>query len=184
MKRQIRRNVFETNSSSTHAICITKEDVNKSSLPSHVTFVYGEFGWEFDEYYDTWTKASYLYEAIHGCYDGDERKEKLNSIEELLSEYNISCDFEPSKDKEYGDGYIDHVYETTELVEYVLSDGDNLIKYLFGDSFIITGNDNSESFKERMCINKGIITTNYGSYTNYGGFKPEFDNYKVIEKGN
>ena len=46
MKRQIRRGCFETNSSSTHAICITKTDVNKEGLPSHVTFTHGEFGWE------------------------------------------------------------------------------------------------------------------------------------------
>ena len=45
MKRQIRRGCFETNSSSTHAICITKADVNKEDLPSHVTFTHGEFGW-------------------------------------------------------------------------------------------------------------------------------------------
>ena len=33
MKRQIRRGCFETNSSSTHAICIAKAGVDKESLP-------------------------------------------------------------------------------------------------------------------------------------------------------
>ena len=55
MKRQIRRCCFETNSSSTHAICITKADVNKEDLPSNVTFTHGEFGWENDEYSDLWS---------------------------------------------------------------------------------------------------------------------------------
>jgi len=38
MKRQIRRGTFETNSSSTHAICITKSDVDKANLPNYVEF--------------------------------------------------------------------------------------------------------------------------------------------------
>ena len=49
MKRQIRRGVFETNSSSTHAICIAKGDYN---LSKHIDFTIGEFGWENNEYDD------------------------------------------------------------------------------------------------------------------------------------
>lgn len=61
MKRQIRRSCFETNSSSTHAICIAKADVDKSSFPNHVTFTHGDFGWENEEYWSLWSKASYFY---------------------------------------------------------------------------------------------------------------------------
>ena len=61
MKRKIRRGTFETNSSSTHAICITKSDVKKCDLSKNVTFTHGEFGWEVEEYYGLWEKASYLY---------------------------------------------------------------------------------------------------------------------------
>ena len=39
MRRQIRRGVFETNSSSTHAICITKEDCK--GLGTHLDFEIG-----------------------------------------------------------------------------------------------------------------------------------------------
>ena len=42
MKRQIRQGVFETNSSSTHAICISKDhDTSKLKLPipCHLTMV-------------------------------------------------------------------------------------------------------------------------------------------------
>lgn len=45
MKRQIRKSVFETNSSSTHAICITKKKDNYK-LPDHIDFEFGEFGWD------------------------------------------------------------------------------------------------------------------------------------------
>lgn len=44
MKRQIRKSVFETNSSSTHAICITKKKDNYK-LPDHIDFEFGKFGW-------------------------------------------------------------------------------------------------------------------------------------------
>lgn len=63
MKRQIRKSVFETNSSSTHAICITKKKDNYK-IPKHIDFEFGEFGWECDEYHDTRNKASYLITAI------------------------------------------------------------------------------------------------------------------------
>lgn len=47
MKRQIRRCVFETNSSSTHAICIAKDGYE---LKDHIDFHTGEYGWECEEY--------------------------------------------------------------------------------------------------------------------------------------
>ena len=49
MKRQIRRGTFETNSSSTHAICIAKDDYE---LKDHIDFHTGEYGWECKEYGD------------------------------------------------------------------------------------------------------------------------------------
>lgn len=183
MKRKIRHGVFETNSSSTHAICISKKPVDTNHIPEHITFTHGEFGWENDEHHDSCTKASYLYEAICGCFN-DEKQDKLDKIEEMLGEYNIKCDFEPDKYAEYSDGYIDHCYDTIDFVNAVLEDSDKLISYLFGDSFIVTGNDNGDSYNDRMYVNEGEEKTKYGSYTNYGGLKPEFDNYEVFRKGN
>lgn len=50
-------------------------------------------------------------------------------------------------------------------------DDDKLLRYLFGDSFIVTGNDNSDGYDDMM-------------YTDYGELKSEFDNYEIYEKGN
>lgn len=183
MKRQIRRSCFETNSSSTHAICIAKANVDKSNFPNHVTFAHGEFGWENDEYSDLWSKASYLYEAICCCYEYDEKEEAINQITEMLSNYGISCDFAPDK-SQWGGGYIDHGYETIDFVNAVLNDSDKLLRYLFGDSMVITGNDNGDGYSDRMFVNEGEEVTQWGSYTRYGGLKPEFDNYEIYEKGN
>lgn len=190
MKRQIRRSTFETNSSSTHAICITKTDVNKSNFPNYVDFEHGEFGWEVDEYWDLHSKASYLYQAICDCcYDRDDmKKEMLDKIEETLGKYGITCSFEPDKDKVWGDGYIDHGGETIDFVNAVLEDEDKLLRYLFGDSLVVTGNDNDDGYRDRMYVNEGEKTEKWGSHTytyiEYGGLKPEFDNYEIYEKWN
>ena len=58
MKRQIRQGVFETNSSSTHAICISKDhDTSKLKLPDSVSFDHGEFGWECRKLRHVWEKS-------------------------------------------------------------------------------------------------------------------------------
>lgn len=186
MKRQIRRNVFETNSSSMHAICISKKDVDKANLPEHVTFTHGEFGWEVAEYADLWTKASYLYQAICTCYyhESYEKEATLNRVKEILQDYGISCEFEPDKDPKWGDGYIDHGYDTIDFIKAVLEDGDKLLRYLFGDSFVVTGNDNGYGYEERMYIYEGEEVTDYGTFPIYGDLKPEFANYEIYVKGN
>ena len=75
----IRKGLFETNSSSTHAICIGKNNHNLE-IPSELTFQVGEFGWENKVYYDTTTLASYLYTALTAWYDGKELTKYINHI--------------------------------------------------------------------------------------------------------
>lgn len=193
MKRQVRRGAFETNSSSTHAICITKSEYRHNSF-SHIDFETGEFGWENDEYDSLYNKASYLITAILS-FDKNEADENLQKLKDILDSNNIEYTLPELKvdSWEYGgktryyydiDGYIDHSGETKEFVEAVLSDSDRLFRFLFGDSFIITGNDNDDSYNDRMYVNEGEEETSWGTYTNYGGLKPEFDNFEVYEKGN
>ena len=57
--KQIRKGVFETNSSSTHSICIAKDA--ELTIPQSLHFSFGEFGWECDTLYSVSEKASYLY---------------------------------------------------------------------------------------------------------------------------
>ena len=90
MKRQIRKNVFETNSSSTHAICISKNNDYKKR--DYINFEIGEFGWEFDVYGDVYSKASYLITAILGR-DKDFADEKLSQLKEILDRNNIEYEF-------------------------------------------------------------------------------------------
>lgn len=194
MKRQIRKSVFETNSSSTHAICITKKKDNYK-LPDRIDFEFGEFGWECEEYEDTHNKASYLITAIFS-FSKSEADKKIAQLKNVLDSYNITYSIPEPKIKSYtwnktehfyydlDYNYIDHAGETKKFVDAVLSDSEKLFRYLFGDSFIITGNDNDDSYRDRMCIYEGEEETDYGCYPIYGDLKPEFNDYEIYEKGN
>ena len=182
MKRQIRRCVFETNSSSTHAICIAKDGYEKAN---YIKFSFDDFGWEFDVYSDVYSKASYLITAIFS-FGKDYTDEKLQQLKDILEANNIEYDIPISKISswEYNgeiryyydiDGYIDHGAETKEFVEAVLSDSDKLMRYLFGDSIVVTGNDNGDNFTDYMYDDLG--NWNYE-------LKDEFKKYEIYEKGN
>lgn len=144
---QIRSNVFETNSSSTHSICIPKK--TKTAV-NQINFTIGEYGWENDTVYDT---ASYLYTAILCGYNYDEAMEKLDRLTDILNRHNIVYKFEEPKwefDKyvgtkylSYDSGYLDHAYEARELVEALLDDEDMLMRYL-SEGVVHTGNDNED----------------------------------------
>lgn len=144
--KQIRRGVFETNSSSTHSICISKAPVTAGK---YISFGIGEYGWEND-CVDT---TDYLYTAILEQPDRDELLERLKNI---LDDNHIVYEFEEPKywisdngDKYLEEGYIDHSCETREFINAVLSDTDMLMRCLFGNSYVYTGNDNSSSYNNR-----------------------------------
>ena len=152
--KQIRKSVFETNSSSVHAICISKNtDIYRYYVPTELHFGFGDFGWSFDKYDDIRTKASYLWTAICSLYVDLESVELIkDKIKDWIkSSYpNTDITFSmPTRDEKWNllefDGYIDHADSTREFVDYVMDNPYNLFNYLFDyDSFVATGNDNSE----------------------------------------
>ena len=149
----IRKNLFETNSSSVHAICIAKD--NNYYIPKSLHFTFGEFGWETKVLTSPESLASYLYTAIYVCGENaqcDAEKCK-NYIYETLGKYGCDCDFEPPVyDKHYGwfdSGYIDHGFKLEDFVKDVMHSEKKLMRYLFSpDSYIVTGNDNMWSMDE------------------------------------
>ena len=126
MNITVRNGVFETNSSSTHSIVISKKAVTE--FPKSINFYQGDFGWEFEQY----SLPTYLYTAI--C-NRDDYIEKLKSV---LDKHNIEYTFDDSYE-----GYIDHESELEDFLEAVFSDEDLLLRCLLGDSVVYTGNDNS-----------------------------------------
>lgn len=166
MKVQIRQRVFETNSSSTHAISVAgyyPEDWNLSyKVPEKIHFALDqEFGWEFDTYDDTESKAAYLWLIICDMYsdvkDLDKLKEIREHIENILHNAGVQeVTFDMGSYKEctcrdtcplYLDypGYIDHCYEAYDFAKVLLDNDEMLLAYLLdSDSCVATGNDNCD----------------------------------------
>lgn len=147
---KIRRGIFETNSSSTHAICIANDI--PADLPDKVIFKHKYFGWGYETFNTIEDRASYLYECICGLTENDpkERNRLLNYVTDALWKSRIACEFEDDTYDEIGvrEGGIDHVDETIDFLKAILRSERKLKKFLFADSsMIVTGNDNDEEFE-------------------------------------
>ncbi|MGN0005029.1 MAG: hypothetical protein ACI37Z_03565 [Candidatus Gastranaerophilaceae bacterium] len=167
MKITIRKGVFETNSSSTHAIAIARNKVE--NYPESLTFKLGDFAWDEEHYILPTEKASYLYTALatYYLYTDDTGKEKfmeaIENINKVLAKKGINCTFE-HLDELYKESYevlwkydatIDHVDELADFIEDVLRTESRLLRYLFSfDSFILTGNDNDDSYVGEKKVQK------------------------------
>lgn len=204
-KIQIRQGVFETNSSSTHAICIKRDD--EVSIPDIIskyggkTFhvLGGEFYWDYEVIHNPETKLDYLFTAISHLYDVDEVKMYMDKMRAQLAKVNVNVEFEYSdmrkirigKDKssyyitftnpETGkkfDGGIDHPNQN---MLAVLNDTEGFLKFVFGEnSFLITGNDNSEDFEK--FIENNITHVEWMDFDDYA--KMPDREYDIYYKGN
>jgi len=142
--KKVRQNVFETNSSSTHSICIAKN--MELIIPSEIHFGFGEFGWEEDTLNSCTEKASYLYT---GLFANDRYDDAMNLFSVLESKGIKVTHEEPiyGKDSSYAKngGYVDHSGELGSFLNAVCGDENALMSYLFSPlSFVVTGNDNSD----------------------------------------
>lgn len=144
----IRKGLFETNSSSTHAICIGKDN-HDLEIPSELTFKVGEFGWENAIHDDVLTLASYLYTALTEWFDKKALTKHVNHIYTLLGHNGCKATFIEPNVGAWGleEGYIDHSEGLGDFLNKVLSSDKALLRYLFSpDSFVVTGNDNGDWF--------------------------------------
>ena len=146
-----RSGVFETNSSSTHSICITKEMDMEPTYPKKLVFRCEHFGWEEKTLSRPEEKAAYLYASILSLQTKKEVVHSKKIISKILSKVGVSCEFDQPEyfgDDEYcfcDSAGIDHAGEDYHyaFVNGVLGDSDRLLRYLFSEkSFVLTGNDN------------------------------------------
>ena len=146
---QMRRGLYETNSSSVHVFVIPKEQ--SVHIPKSVHLRGGEYGWSKDTVCDT---LNYFYQA---CLDmGKEEVDKLfnylkrKGVEEIDAP-EIQWKKSKWNDEDYyyaenNNGYVDHCGEVP--FNDLFANEDLLDRFLFGeDSFVVTGNDND--FDER-----------------------------------
>ena len=138
---QIRKNVFETNSSSTHSIAIPRK-IDRKDIPKSLSFNFGEFGWEHTEV----DPCDYLYTAIYNC-DQSMITERLRKLSDCLERHDISYTFSKPKPAWYDTselsyGSIDHAYGLESCGFFsILEDDDLLLRYLT-DGRVYTGSDN------------------------------------------
>lgn len=146
---RVRRAVFETNSSSTHCMCIVTDRSAELEYPEMLVFACEEYGRRPDELRTPQSKASYLYASIISIYDRDKTERAKNWIMDRLAEVGVECIFE--KPEFFGsycmNAGVDHPGEDdhTKFVENILRSKGRLLQYLFSDkSFVITSSDEIE----------------------------------------
>ena len=103
---KVRRNVFETNSSSMHSLSIIKRKDNQYDYlgKDETLFIeLGEYGWGYDELHTAGEKLNYVLTKIY--YDAID-EESLNIVKDLVLQ-KTGCDIEIEN---YNDGnfWIDH----------------------------------------------------------------------------
>lgn len=169
MKRQVRKSVFETNSSSIHSLSIRKADssdaIKKYMQDNGKTLnVKGDcFGWEFETYETPDKKLSYVY-TLACSYSWDEYLMMKEFMREALQSAGFEPIFEEMKERKYsadGDSYvepvqrnswdvcIDHSECLERFAHDIFSDKNLMLSFIFNEgSFILTGNDNVSENRE------------------------------------
>ena len=155
MTEQIRKNVFETNSSSSHSLTMSQVDIAPQPFADDIlrkgsiTLSKNEYGWEYYRYYDPIGKAEYLMTQL---FEGDtpsgspsstaremrEENDRFDMLCRVIEEHTgVAVYVEPNSS-----GYIDH-QSVGHCLEAFESE-ETLKKFLFSpESYIQTGNDNS-----------------------------------------
>lgn len=155
--QQVRQSVFETNSSSSHSLTLSQDnlvDLPLSALTLRrgtLSLQLSDYGWEWHRYYTPEEKANYLLTAAWGggcAPDGSEE-----SAVQAMREENPRVDMLCRVIEEHTgvkvlvvpgcSGYVDH---QSVGVGLPLFESEDLLKqFLFSkDAFIQTGNDNSD----------------------------------------
>jgi hypothetical protein len=155
MKISIRQSVFETNSSSTHALAIKKTEYNSEDkrLDGKEIRV-DNFGWEREDLKTPARKLSYIYTRAWELKDANDDK-LYNSIldafpntkfipPELITVYNDDLDPTSGIAYTYVSGGIEHG-DLFELDELFRNNIFMLRAFVYNnENVILTGNDNSD----------------------------------------
>ena len=150
MRIQIRNNVFETNSSSTHTITIGSDNYLDRNLyygDNVINVYFGEFGWEIEEYADFYSRSSY---AITLCKYNEDR---FNQVVDMISSYfgglkvlviqtnGVRIESYDELNTDFA-GYVDH-QSWSESADEIFASSESLYDFLFSDnSYFNTDNDN------------------------------------------
>lgn len=185
--RQIRRGVFETNSSSVHSIAIPHKvpDIEAALKERYggttIRFHLGQYGWEEEEV----SPADYLWTALYDVNDGEIDTGWQEYIEDVLDSMGFSATFETEYEDPVGTAYVDHGYNLSEFLAWLEANPHRLLKYLAGGR-VWTGYDGLE--ETSLCFSATPSFTCYDndSKSYYKADNPNYDEdeYVYFEKGN
>jgi len=163
MKTIIRHKAFETNSSSTHSICVC--DIDESRIEAgfekyngeeFTGIGSGEYGWDQDSFNGFWNKLDYMFIQLESMENktGPEYAQSGQALLDwIIKEFEsrgktitlrrVGLNENAKYSWERGEGYIDHQSVGTEEVNAVLSSQKSLLNFLFNDDcYFETDNDN------------------------------------------
>lgn len=137
---QIRNGIFETNSSSVHAICIAKPRKNSEfEFPTQMDVSLGNYGWDFSVLNTPSSRAAYAYTLAKDIGKAEEVKQ---CIFDICCETDVDVYFDVNNPNF---SYVDHAYDAEDFISDMLKNKRKFKDYLFGtNSRVFTGNDNSD----------------------------------------
>lgn len=172
---QIRDNVFETNSSSTHSLCVSKEKFDPANIPDYLNLDAREgFGWYQITYNTPEEKANYIFEVMCECNMMAEIKDFKNKIKKL----GIKASYPRLVKDAWGcidtGGYVDHAGNAVPFIHELLKDNDELCRFLFNPkSVIYTGSD---------CVDDSDANCYVAEAAKNDGYVGEYDENDVWNK--
>ena len=162
----IRKGLFETNSSSSHSIVISEDtdgilDTITPDENGAITLIGGEFGWEWLRYNDALTKANYC------AVDCNNDQDRLNRLAEVIKEHTGAREVI----FELGKSYIDH--ESVGTTRDACIDKETLKNFIFNSkSWLFTGNDNTDEEPNFFDVDENIVYN----------FMLKLDDVDIVEK--
>ena len=138
-----------------------------TSISGKIRLTTGEYGWEED----CVSLPNYFFTAV--VYNN-----RLDEFKKILDDNNIEYEFNISEDS-----YIDHGYELDDFITEAFNDPDLLVRILFGEGDVYTGNDNGSEYT-CMCYSARPDIYDYDSqdYISNPNHHPE--KYDYYFKGN
>lgn len=141
----IRKNVFETNSSSCHSLSVGSGDVYEGFTPNADNLIVipaMEFGWEEETYYDVESRLAYVWIYMRDY--AKERTEFLEMFQNVVcSHTGAACVTMEEGSDSWCNGYIDHQSVEDHDLDFLFDNEETLKNFLFGSgSSITTDNDN------------------------------------------
>lgn len=162
--KQVRRSVFETNSSSTHSITITHGRISNNSIrvgrDGYIHTELDDFGWEVCDYRSQAERLSYLVTMLAvksdvtlWIYDANENRTDKDIVEDIMK----TREFEKLSDEigrharcrgviiDPSGGYIDHQSheDYRDFQDFLDYYNTNVVEFVFGHGNVVhTDNDN------------------------------------------